>query len=145
MSTHILAIVTTVGSSSIPGWSGSYGIGDFFVRRDFREGFGVVPVSVPSSSSGVDPGLRSGSDAEALRDTFFLGVVFAVAGCWERRARLEGGLAGLDSGCTVDTGRFFDGVEGEGGSGGGVRNPWVESLSAVCRGSRVRRLDSVGG
>ena len=109
VSTHILAIVATVGSSSIPGWSGSYGIGDFLVRRGFREGFGVVPVSVPSSGSGVDPGLCSGSEAEALWDILFLRPFFRVAGRWERRALLEGGLAEPDSGSMVGAGRFFDG------------------------------------
>ena len=113
VSTHILAIVTTVGSSSIPGWSGSYGIGDFFALRGFREGFGVAPVSVSSSGSGVDPRFRSGSEAEALRETLFLGTLLSPAGCWERRALLEGGLAGLDSISIADAGRFFNGVDGE--------------------------------
>ena len=111
VSTHILAIVATVGSSSIPGWSGSYGIGDFLIRRGFREGFGVVPVSVSSSGSGVDPGLRSGSETEALRDILFLRASFRVAGRWERRTFLGGGLAEPDSGSTVDVGRFFNGVD----------------------------------
>ena len=123
VSTHILAIVTTVGSSSVPGWSGSYGIGDFFVRRSFREDFDVALASVPLSGSGVVPGLGSGSETEALRDIFFLGLFFPFSSCRERRSLLEGGLAGLDSGSTADTGRFFNGVDGEGGSGGGVHKP----------------------
>ena len=98
-------------------------MGDFFVRGGFREGFGVRLVSVPFSNSGVDPGLGSGSEAEALRETFFFGVPFPFDGCQERRTLLEEGLAGLDSCSTADTGRFFNGVDGEGGSGGGVRKP----------------------
>ena len=88
-------------------------MGDFLVRRGFREGFGVDPVSVPSSGSGVEPRLRSGSGAEVLREIFFLGVFFLVAGFWERRVLLERGLTGEDSGSTADAGRFFNGVDGE--------------------------------
>ena len=80
-------------------------------------------ISAPSSGSGVDPGLGSGSEAEALRETFFFGLFFPFDGCRERRNLLEGGLAGLGSGSTADMGRFFNGVDGEGGSGGGVRKP----------------------
>lgn len=98
-------------------------MGDFFVGRGFREDFGVVPASAPESGMGVDPGLRSGSEAEAFLESFFLGVVFSVVDCWERRTLFEGGLAGLDSSSTVDARRFFSGVEGEGGSGGGVCKP----------------------
>jgi hypothetical protein len=146
VSTHILAIVTTVGSSSIPGWSGSYGIGDFFVRRGFRAVFGVVPVSAAPSGSGVDPGLRSSSGVGAFREAFFLRVRFAAAGCWDRRALLDGELVGLDSGSTADAGRFFSGVDGGRGSGGGVCNPRAVSLSVVRVGSSMRgRSDSVGG
>ena len=81
------------------------------IRRDFREGFGVVPVSVSLSGSGVDPGLCSGSGAEVFWDTFFLGAFFLVAGCWERCALLEGGLTGLDSCSTADAGCFFNRVD----------------------------------
>lgn len=98
-------------------------MGDFFVRRGFREDFGVALVSVPLSGSGVDPGLGSGSETEALRKILFLGLLFSFASCREWRSLLEGGLAGLDSGSTADTGRFFNGVDGEGGSGGGVHKP----------------------
>jgi len=145
VSTHILAIVATVGSSSVPGWPGSYGIGDFLVLRGFLEDFGVVPVSVPSSGSGVDPGLRSGSEIEALREILSLRAPLRVAGRWERRAFLEGGLAEPDSGSTVDAGRFFNGVDGGWGSGGGVRKPRARSLPVVCGGSSVREWGSVGG
>jgi hypothetical protein len=72
----------------------------------------VVPISVPSSGSGVEPGLRSGSEADGLREAF-LGVFFLVAGCWERRVLLERGLDGPDSSSAADAGRFFNGVDGE--------------------------------
>lgn len=139
----MLAIVTTVGSSSIPGWSGSYGIEVFLAWRSFREDSGDAPVSVPSSGSGVDPGLRAGSEVEALRETLFLGVPFPFTDCWERRTLLEGGLAVLESGSTMDARRFLKEVDGEEGPGGGVCKPWERSLSAVCRGINARRWDSV--
>ena len=80
-------------------------------------------VSVPLSGSGVDPGLRFGSEAEALRETFFFGLFFPFASCRGRRILLEEGLVGLDSGSIADTGRFFNEVDGEGSSGGGVHKP----------------------
>ena len=120
-------------------------MGDFLVRRGFREGFGVVPVSVPSSGSGVDPGLRSDSETEALREIFFLGVFFTAAGFRERRVLLEGVLAGPDSGSTAVAGRFFDGVDGERGSGGGMYKPWDSSLPVICEWSSACACDPVGG
>jgi hypothetical protein len=119
-------------------------MGDFLVRRRFCEGFGVVLVSVSPSGSGVDSGLRSGSETEAPRGVFFLGVLFPVVWRWGRRSLLEGDSVELDSCSTADERRFFDGVDREGGSGG-VRKRWVTSSSVVSRGSNVYRWDSVGG
>jgi hypothetical protein len=76
VSTQIFAIVTTVGSSSVPGWPESYGTGDFFLRR-FREGF-CIPVSALSSDPSVGSGLGSGSGAETPPVTFFLGEFVAA-------------------------------------------------------------------
>lgn len=103
VSTQMLAIVTMVGSSSIPDRSGSNGTGDFLARLRFREGFGVVPVSTPSVGSGVDLGVPSNPEDEARRKIFFLGVLLSVIWRFEQRTLLEGELAGLESGSIADT------------------------------------------
>ena len=118
MSAHILAIVTTVGSSSIPGCSGSYGTGDLLGRRSLCAGPSVA-VSVPSSCSGADPGLCSGSGTEAFREILFFGLLFPNDGFRERRVLLER-LVELDSDSIAEAGRFLGVNDGGGGSGGGV-------------------------